>query len=275
MVRLCLIFITGLAFHLPIRADIYSWEDANGHIHYSDQANENSRKLDIVPGYAYRIVDYVYDGDTVQLAGGNKVRLSGINTPEVQTSRKDGEPGGVDAKHWLSDRIQGKKVRLEVDNERKDRYHRYLAHLFTEKGNHINLELVAKGLATVNIHPPNLKYTESLLNAQKQAERQRLGIWGMREYAPVIVDEQMMRNRRGWQRLLGTPVAIRPGRKYDRLIFNQNFDVRIPKNNLVFFPDLKTYVGRALELRGWVSRRSSKYSMLIRHPSSLVAPEIE
>lgn len=256
-------------------AEVYSWHDRDGGIHYSDRPAANASVVPIKPNHGYRFVKYVYDGDTVLLDDGKKVRLLGINTPEVQTSRKDGEPGGHAAKKWLADRIEGRKVRLEYDSVRKDRYRRYLAHLFTPEGQHLNLELVAKGLATVNIHPPNLKYVKPLLLAQNTAEEQRLGIWGKPVYALARVDEITQGNRRGWRRLLGKPVAIQRGRKYDRLIFSAAFDARIAKDNLVLFPDLNTYLNTNLELRGWVSRRGSKYSMLIRHPSSLIVSNPE
>jgi len=265
------LLVPALVFQISVvLADIYSWEDAQGRIHYSDRPNEGSEKLDITPGYAYHVVEYVYDGDTILLDDGKKIRLLGINTPEVESSRKDGEPGGLEAKRWLTQKIQGRKVRLGLDAERKDRYHRHLAHLFTPEGLHLNLEMVSRGLATVNIHPPNLKYVDPLLKAQKSAEGERLGIWGEATYAPIAIAEIPSLGRRGWSRLVGKPIDIRPGRKFDRLIFSTNFNVRIPRKNLELFPALNTYLGKALEVRGWVSRRNKKYSVLIRHPSDLV-----
>ena len=251
-------------------ADVYSWQDQHGNVHYSDRPVPHAQKFSLVTNYGYRHVKYVYDGDTVLLEDGRKVRLLGINTPEVENSRKDGEPGGLEAKQWLTRRIQGKKVRLEMDAVRKDRYHRYLAHLFTAEGDHLNLAMVTRGLATVNIHPPNLKYAGLLLNAQKIAEDEGLGIWAEPIYAPIAITEIAALNRRGWLRLLGKPVALSSGRKFDRLIFSPNFNVRIRRENRALFPGLNTYLGKALEVRGWVSRRNKKYSVLIRHPGDLV-----
>lgn len=251
-------------------ADIYLWKDSQGRPHYSDHQNKRSIKLDITPGYAFQVVKTVYDGDTVLLENGKKVRLLGINTPEVETPRKNAEPGGLRAKQWLVKQIRGKKVRLEMDINRKDRYRRTLAHIFTTDGRHINVELVERGLATVNIYPPNLKYADRLLDAQTRAETGSLGIWGKPAYAPILIDHISNKTRRGWQRLIGIPVTIRRGRKFVRLIFSQNFDVRIASENRRLFPDLHSYLNKKLEVRGWVSRRKKNYSVLIRHPSGLV-----
>ena len=53
-----------------------------------------------------KVVD-VYDGDTFELQSGEKVRLLGINTPEI------GEPGADIAKDFLEKLVLGKEVRLE------------------------------------------------------------------------------------------------------------------------------------------------------------------
>ena len=267
-----LFLLLALILHSQIGwTDIYSWKDAEGRSHYSDHQNERSVKLDITPGYAYQIVKTVYDGDTLLLNNGKKVRLLGINTPEIENSRKNAEPGGLRAKRWLAKQVQGKKVRLEMDADRKDRYRRTLAHIFTAQGRHINMELVERGLATVNIHPPNLKYVDRLLDAQARAEAKSLGIWREPAYVPLPVDHISNKTRRGWHRLIGIPVAIRRGRKFVRLIFSQHFDVRIAIKNKMLFPDLRTYLNKKLEVRGWISRRKENYSVLIRHPSGLIA----
>ncbi|MBL4772958.1 MAG: thermonuclease family protein, partial [Alcanivoracaceae bacterium] len=42
--------------------------------------------------------------------------------------------------------------------------------------------MVREGLATLNLYPPNLKYSKQLLLAQEMAEVEGLGIWGMSVY---------------------------------------------------------------------------------------------
>ena len=64
-------------------AEIYRWQDAKGSAHFSDRFQPDAKIVNIKPGYDFYSVKTVYDGDTVQLEDGRKIRLLGINTPEV------------------------------------------------------------------------------------------------------------------------------------------------------------------------------------------------
>ena len=72
-------------------------------------------------------VKWVVDGDTVVLIDGQKVRYIGINTPEVAHDDQSAEPYGETAKRFNALLVNRKKVRLEFDKERFDRYQRLLA----------------------------------------------------------------------------------------------------------------------------------------------------
>ena len=251
--------------------DIFRWKDSSGRTHYSDHAVEGAERTRIDTAPAIYVVKSVFDGDTVLLGNGEKVRLLGINTPEVDSPRKIGEAGGEEAKLWLRRQLTGRAVRLEQDGELRDKYRRLLAHVFTDGGEHINLALVEAGLAFVDIHPPNLKYAVALAQAQNRAEQARRGIWGMEEYRPKPVEALIAGPAlRGWQRLTGMPSAVASGRRYFRLKFSDRFDVRIARENLDLFPPLETYLNRNVEVRGWLSRRRGDYSIFVRHPSALV-----
>lgn len=215
----------------------------------------------------------VHDGDTVVLDDGTRVRLLGINTPEVDSAISSAEAGGSAATAWLKARIEAGKVLIETDAELKDHYGRTLGHLFAEDGEHLNLTLVRKGLASASIFPPNLKYADILSAAQAQAAEQKLGIWGDPAYAPRAIVDLPRLHLRGWQRWQGRPTALDFSGGYVHLVFTDEVQVRIPKENLSLFPSLSAYVGKSLEVRGWVSRRKDRYSILVRHPSALTSAE--
>ena len=160
----------------------------------------------------------VYDGDTIILEDDQRVRLLGVNTPEIESRHRQSESGGEAAKEWLQKQLQGKKVYLEFDEEKHDHYKRLLAHIFLPDGKHLNLALVENGLAIVNIIPPNIRYANILINAQQQAEKQSLGVWSISDYQAYPL-HQISSGRKGWQRLIGTPLSIKSSRKYTRLIF--------------------------------------------------------
>ncbi|BCX88148.1 micrococcal nuclease [Methylomarinovum tepidoasis] len=252
-------------------AAVFQWRDSQGNYHFSDRPlAADAAVLQLERRPRYHQVAYIYDGDTVRLADGRKVRLLNINTPEIETERKRGEPGGEAAKRQLETLLEGRRVRLEYDVERHDKYGRTLAYLFRHDGLHVNLQLVALGWAIANIHPPNLKYADAILEAQQQAEQARRGIWGMDAYAPKPIEILRRKRLHGWQRLVGVPKAVKPGRKYVRLSFAADLYVTIPRANLRWFPPLESYLGHRVEVRGWPSRRGRQHSILVRHPSALI-----
>ena len=260
-----------LVSQIALANEIYRSEDAQGRVTYSDQITAGSKQVEISKrSYRHlRLVTNVYDGDTVVLEDGQRIRLLGVNTPEIESRHRQGESGGMAAKEWLQKQLQDKKVYLEFDEEKHDRYKRLLAHIFLPDGKHLNLALVENGLAIVNIIPPNMRYADVLIKAQQQAEKQNLGVWSMTDYQAYPLS-QISGNRKGWQRVIGTPQSIKQSRKYTRLIFNNKVNIRIANDNLKLFPKLENYLDKSLEIRGWISRNKDHYSILIHHPSALI-----
>lgn len=214
-------------------------------------------------------VKYVIDGDTVVLSDNRHVRLLAINTPEVKGKKRRAEAGGEAARQWLKKQIEGERVTLVADQQQYDKYGRSLFYLFDSQGRLLNEQLLEKGYAMLNIHPPNLKYLTRLQTAQRRAEHQKLGIWRLSAYRPVKL-AQLTKKHKGWQRIIATPQAIKESRKYVRLVLSANADIRIGNNNTQYFPKLETYLDQPLEVRGWVSWRKGKVSILLRHPSALI-----
>jgi len=253
-------------------ADIFRHQDAQGNISFSDTPSKSSTRVEpIVKTYRYKHkVKRVYDGDTIILENGDRVRLLGINTPEIESRYRQGEDGGLTAKKWLQTQLKEGVVFLEYDQLKHDKYKRSLAHLFLENGEHLNKSMVNLGLATLSIIPPNTRYSDVLKKAEIEAQKKALGIWSMQAYQPLPISKLTKDTPSSWHRFTATPVKITQSRKYIRLVLNDKVDVRIPKENKALFPELETYLGKALEIRGWASRSKSHYSILIRHPSALI-----
>lgn len=254
-----------------LAADIFRQQDGEGHIQFSDKASAGATLVEPrVANYRYKhYVAKVYDGDTITLKNGERVRLLGINTPEIESHYRQGEAGGQKAKKWLQDKLSSGVVFLEFDTQRRDKYKRLLAHCFLENGEHLNKEIIETGLATLSIIPPNLHYLDVLQKAELVAQKHGLGIWSMASYQTIPVDK-LSNKASGWQRILATPKTITQSRNYVRLILNDKVDIRIAKANLALFPDLKTYLGKPLEIRGWASKNKGHYSILVRHPSAII-----
>ena len=270
-IRLLFLLFSLAATSAPA-SEIYRSVDAQGRVTYSDTPSANAQPVIITgqPSRQLHQVARVYDGDTIILEGRKQVRLLGVNTPEIESRHRSEEPGGVAAKKWLQNQLRDNQVYLEFDQVKRDKYKRLLAHVFLPNGKHVNLALLESGLATISIIPPNGRYSDKLIQAQQFAEKQKLGIWSMPEYQSRPITE-IANHTKGWQRFTGTPVAIRKSRKFTRLLFNDKIDIRVANSNLKLFPELATYVGKPLEVRGWVARNKDHYTMLIQHPSALIA----
>ncbi len=118
------------------------------------------------------VVKWVIDGDTVVLQNGERVRYLGIDTPEITSNQ-------VWAKEaWEYNRrlVAGKRIYLEYDQIKRDRYNRLLAFVWVGK-EMINKKLVRKGLAYVYYIFPNEKYAKQLVRAQEEAMRDKVGLW--------------------------------------------------------------------------------------------------
>lgn len=122
----------------------------------------------------------IVDGDTLVLVGGERVRLTGIDTPETKHPRRPVECFGPQATEHLEGLLPpGTAVRLEFDVERTDRYGRTLAYVWRrEDALHVNRAMLAGGYAQVLTVPPNVAHQETYLAAQREARRDNRGLWG-------------------------------------------------------------------------------------------------
>ena len=90
-------------------------------------------------------VDRVVDGDTIVVRGIGRVRLIGVDTPEVQHPRRgSSEPGGQAARTFLKSWLEGRRVRLEFGPVRTDKYGRTLAYVYLD-GTSVTDELIRLG----------------------------------------------------------------------------------------------------------------------------------
>ncbi len=122
-------------------------------------------------------VKHVIDGDTFATRRGEKVRLLGINTPEVRHESSPAQPFGDQAKTALQQLISGQQLRLRFDKEKQDRYGRTLAHVYLRDGTWINEKMVSLGLAHVYTFVPNISAAKHLTEIETQAIEQKLGMW--------------------------------------------------------------------------------------------------
>ncbi|MFA4983738.1 MAG: thermonuclease family protein [Candidatus Omnitrophota bacterium] len=151
-------------------------------------------KLSIPFGKAYNYSDIyvrrVIDGDTIQLEDGQRVRFIGIDTPEMHESDKlyrDSERTGQDVKaikkmgqrsyEFTRKLVEGKRVGLEFDAEKYDKYNRLLAYVYLKDGTFVNAEIIKEGYASLLTIPPNVRYADLFSKLYRQAREDKRGLW--------------------------------------------------------------------------------------------------
>lgn len=146
----------------------------------------------------------VLDGDTIVLDGNEKVRLIGVDTPKTKDPRKPVQYFGKEAYEFTKGLVEGKKVRLEYDQTRIDKYGSTLAYVYLEDGAFLNAELIKQGYGFAYTKYP-FKYLEEFRQYERQARENERGLWIAREREePNLVDE--------WTIVYFTPT----GSKYHR-----------------------------------------------------------
>jgi micrococcal nuclease len=128
-------------------------------------------------------VRFVIDGDTVDVAGAGRVRLLGIDAPEIGRGFDTSAPFAVEARERLRSLLVTRWVRLEGDREARDGYGRVLAYVIRDDGLFVNAELLRLGLARVSARRP-LRRLAELRAAEDQARLARRGMWGDRPAVP-------------------------------------------------------------------------------------------
>lgn len=140
-------------------------------------------------------VRWVADGDTIVLTDGERVRYAGINAPEVAHDGEPGEPLGDEARAFNQKLVLDRWLNLELAENSRDHYGRLLAYVFLEDGTFVNGELVQQGYAHLIRRQTRVHYWERLLNLQRQALKEKKGIWSL----PVTKPEKhYLGNKRSW-----------------------------------------------------------------------------
>ena len=132
----------------------------------------------------------VVDGDTLIIdrgRGNERLRYIGVDTPE--TVKPDTPVGfmGAEASAANAGLVEGRDVVLERDVSETDQYDRLLRYAWLRDGDawtFVNLELVRQGFAQVATYPPDVRWTDTFLDAQREARDAGRGLWGPVTPAP-------------------------------------------------------------------------------------------
>lgn len=156
-------------------------------------------------------VTVVIDGDTMELWGGDRLRLLSIDTPE-----KD-EPFYDEATDYVKALALGKVARIEFADTRRDRYGRLLGYLYIDTV-FVNEAILEMGLGNLYLFQDNdvdRPETHRMLQAQRRALEKQRGIWSISRHPEeyyIAKDNSFRFHRPG----CASAANLKPGR-YRRL----------------------------------------------------------
>ncbi len=220
----------------------------------------------------YQTVKWVYDGDTLLLKDGRKIRLIGINAPEVAHHKKKGERYGREAGEKLRELLKkfNNQVRLEIGKEPLDRYKRHLAHVFLSDGTDVSRWMLLNGWATTMIFPPNVHYVDDYQQAQRLAQQKKLNIWQQKNFQ-ILSPSQLKTSYTGYVRLKARikNINIRKNTLYFQL--NKKIFIKLEKRYKRYFThyDPEQLQHKEIIIRGLLKKRRGKRIIRLRHPTQL------
>lgn len=219
-------------------------------------------------------VVFVYDGDTVRLADGRRVRLLGIDTPEIGRDGAPSEAHAEAARAWLQNLLGDGAVRLRIGEQAHDRYGRQLAHLMLPDGRNVQQALLHGGLAVAIAVPPNVALLGCYLAAERHARSRRAGVWASASYGPLIAD-RLTPGKRGLRLVRGRVESLSESRSSLWLEMGERFSARVPSKLLAAFgrDRLSALVGRVVTVRGFLYGDGERTHLTLRHPSMLEVAE--
>jgi len=221
-------------------------------------------------------VAYVYDGDTVRLTDGTRIRLAGIDAPEVAHRHKVAEPFGDASRQALRALLAKVHNRLlvEVARDSHDHYGRELAYLYLPDGRSIQATLIDRGLAMAIYMPPNLAHADCYTAHEQAARHRHTGIWSLSEYDPGVSTTHIPKDVVGAAIIHGKLLSVGRSRHFIWLDLEGRVSLKVSRKHIDRFAgiDFDQWVGRDLRARGWLVKHHNRYQdwmMPIESPRSI------
>ena len=197
------------------------------------------------------LVRHVIDGDTLELRDGRRLRLIGINTPEIGRRGDASEPFAQAARRRLQQLTEAQPLLLSVGEDPRDRYGRILGHLFVA-GTNIEAQLLSEGLGYALAVPPNVDLVECHAAAERVARQGSLGVWEDATFTPAN-----MVSSGGFQIVRGRVHSVSKAGKYYWLELDGPLVLRVPRHESGYLEAISAeqLAGNEVEARGWVIDR--------------------
>lgn len=216
-------------------------------------------------------IRYIHDGDTLHLSDGRKVRLIGINTPELARDNRAAEAFAQQAKNALKSLFEtDKSISLVFGKDKKDHYGRFLAHAFLSDGQNVQAILLKQGYGSAITLPPNARFSACYLEMERFARCNKAGLW---QKPSVIQANELRKQHLGFHLVQGKVKAIDINNKGIWLNLDDKLSVGIRPDNQSLFDikAIKAMLNQTVIVRGWLnkSKHAQPFYLRLRHPASI------
>ncbi|MBN2245924.1 MAG: thermonuclease family protein [Candidatus Aminicenantes bacterium] len=219
-------------------------------------------------------VTMVYDGDTVQVrfttGKREKIRLIGVDAPETDADDKKTRLQAFFAKRFAFKFLYRKQVKIEYDWEKRDKYGRLLAYLWTEDGTFFNEFIIKHGFALAYTRFKYKKeYEKMFLEAEKYANTRGDGLW-KKEPFPLIPAGEI--SVHVGQLISCEFICEKIEDKGNLLLFvssGNELGISIYKKNLYLFPDIYSWLGNKLIISGLLEEYNQQAQIMLFLPSQI------
>lgn len=171
------VILVGLNINSSAEQKLPSTVPLGGEITIAPKATPSSS----ISNYEKAKVAFVYDGDTIELTNGYKVRYIGINTPEINSKKVAGECFGKEAWEINKQLVNGQTIEMVKDISETDKYGRLLRYVWIDNV-FINDFLIRQGYARIESIPPDIRYSSKLQQSEQEAKENKRGIWKNCQY---------------------------------------------------------------------------------------------
>lgn len=122
------------------------------------------------------LVVRVLDGATIELAGGQRVRYIGIDSPAMRNALGRPDAGAWAARDANRHLVTHRRVRLEADDLDSDADGAWWRYVYVGD-TLVNAELLRQGAVLHMIRHPNTRLIATLQAAEQEARRHKRGLW--------------------------------------------------------------------------------------------------
>jgi endonuclease YncB( thermonuclease family) len=221
-------------------------------------------------------VKWVYDGDSLLLKDKRKIRIIGIDTPEIKHHKQKAQAYGAKAREALRVLLKNHnyQVLLRYGQERRDKYNRILAHVYLPNGINISNWMLEQGYAKTLAFPPNIQLAKCYKRAEEVAQAQSLKIWRYKSHK-IRSAASLPRRISGYVRLKGKISKIKHYKKSLVIELQSNskthINLKIKKKNLKYFTEIAPdkLWNKTIIVTGILKNKKGRRTLYVSHPTQI------